>query len=122
MKKIITLATAGFLLLNLQVVQAQREVAPPPIPPMLEDEKPLVQPQPRQITAPKTTKKKAKTRVKGKSKKASRKSAKKGKKKTTVKKKKHHKSSKVAKKKSRKSHKKKSPATAPKRQSGPQEG
>ena len=88
---------------------------------MLEDEKPLVQPQPRQITAPKTTKKKAKTRVKGKSKKA-RKSAKKGKKKTTVKKKKHHKSSKVAKKKSRKSHKKKSPATAPKRQSGPQEG
>ena len=121
MKKIITLATAGFFLLSLQVVQAQREVAPPAIPPMLEDEKPLVQPQPRQITAPKTTKKKAKTRVKGKSKKA-RKSAKKGKKKTTVKKKKHHKSSKVAKKKSRKSHKKKSPATAPKRQSGPQEG
>ena len=71
MKKFITLATAGLLLLGLQGARAQREVEPPAIPPMLEGQRPLAQPETREPAAPKQTevgKAKAKGKVKAKGK------------------------------------------------------
>jgi hypothetical protein len=69
MKKFITLASAGLLLFSLQGARAQREVAPPSVPPMLEGQKPLAQPETREPAAPKPAvegkaKTKAKTKVK----------------------------------------------------------
>jgi hypothetical protein len=52
MKKIITLATAGIFLLSLQGARAQREVAPPTVPPMLEGQKPLATPETKEPAAP----------------------------------------------------------------------
>ncbi len=53
MKKFITLASAGLLLFSLQAARAQKEVAPPAIPPLLEGSKPLAQPETREPAAPK---------------------------------------------------------------------
>ncbi len=104
MKKFITLATAGLLLLSLQGARAQREVEPPAVPPMLEGQRPLAQPETREPVAPKQTevgkakpKGKAKTKAKTKAK-----AGKKAPKKAAKKKVSHKKAPKVAKKKNRK--------------------
>ncbi len=52
MKKIITLAAAGMFFLSLQSAWAQKEVPPPAVPPMLEGEKPLANPETKEPTAP----------------------------------------------------------------------
>jgi len=68
MKKIITLAAAGIFLLGLQTAGAQKEVAPPAVPPMLEGQKPLAAPEAKEPAAPqKTGEEKVKT-TKGKAK------------------------------------------------------
>ena len=65
MKKFITLASAGLLLFSLQGARAQREVEPPAVPPMLEGQKPLAQPETREPAAPKpAVEGKAKTKAK----------------------------------------------------------
>jgi hypothetical protein len=100
MKKFITLATAGLLLMSLQGARAQREVEPPAIPPMLEGQRPLAQPETREPAAPKQTKvEKAKPKAKAKGK---AKAGKKASKKAAKKKESHKKASKVAKKKNQK--------------------
>ena len=107
MKRFITLATAGLLLLGLQGARAQREVEPPAVPPMLEGQRPLAQPETREPAAPKQTevgKAKPKAKAKGKSKtraKTKVKAGKKSPKKAAKKKVSHTKGSKVAKKKNR---------------------
>ena len=68
MKKIITLATAGIFLLSLQGARAQREVQPPAIPPLLEGQRPLAQPETKEPVAPKKVeaeKTKPKSKAKG---------------------------------------------------------
>jgi hypothetical protein len=106
MKKFITLATAGLLLLGLQGARAQREVEPPAVPPMLEGQRPLAQPETREPVAPKQTevgkaKPKGKAKAKGKTKtKAT--AGKKAPKKAAKKKASHKKGAKVAKKKNQK--------------------
>jgi hypothetical protein len=108
MKRFITLATAGLLLMSLQGARAQREVEPPAIPPMLEGQRPLAQPETREPVAPKQTevgKAKPKAKAKGKAKAKTKTKAKAGKKapKKAVKKKvSHKKGSKIAKKKNQK--------------------
>jgi hypothetical protein len=116
MKKFITLASAGLLLFSLQGARAQREVEPPAVPPMLEGNRPLAQPETREPAAPKQTeagkvKPKAKTKT-----------GKKASKKATVKKDSQKKPSKVAKKKGQKNQKKKPLEAAPQQQVGPGEG
>jgi hypothetical protein len=105
MKKYITLAAAGLFLLSLQPARAQRQVEPPAIPPMLEGQKPLVQPEmPSSPKQPEAVKSKAKTKAR---------TGKKGSKKAVTKKKGHGKTSKEIKKKGKKphNHKKKHPET-----------
>jgi hypothetical protein len=114
MKKFITLASAGLFLVSLQGAWAQREVEPPAVPPMLEGNRPLAQPEP---AAPKPAEA-GKVKPAGK---AKAKAAKKGAKKTAVKKKNHKKSPKVAKKKAQKNQKKKPSETAPQPPAGPGE-
>ena len=120
MKKFITLASAGLLLFSLQGARAQKEVEPPAVPPMLEGNKPLVQPETREPAAPKQTDEgKAKPKTKAKTK------AKVGKttqKQAAAKKEGAKKPAKVAKKKSQKNQKKKPPEAAPKQQVDPEEG
>jgi len=116
MKKFITLASAGLLLFSLQGAKAQREVEPPAVPPMLEGNKPLVQPETREPAAPKQTgvgkaKPKAKTKA-----------DKKVQKKAAAKKDTGKQPPKVVKKKSLKNQKEKPPEAAPKQQAGPDEG
>ena len=118
MKKFITLASAGLLLFSLQGARAQREVEPPAVPPMLEGQKPLAQPETREPAAPKQTeagkaKPKAKTKVKA---------DKKAQKKATAQKATGKQPPKVVKTKSQKNQKKKPPEAAPKPQVGPEEG
>jgi hypothetical protein len=120
MKKFITLASAGLLLFSLHGARAQREVAPPAVPPMLEGQKPLAQPETREPAAPKQTevgkvKPKAKTKAKTKADKIAQKKA-------AAKKEICKKPPKVAKKKSQKIQKKKPPEAAPQQQVGPDEG
>ena len=120
MKKFITLASAGLLLFSLQGARAQREEPPPAMPPMLEDQKPLAQPETREPAAPKPKepgKVKAKAKTKAKTR-ADKKAQKKAAAKTAAGKK----SPKVVKKKSSKNQKKKPPQAAPKQQAGPEEG
>jgi hypothetical protein len=124
MKKFITLASAGLLLFSLQAARAQREVAPPAVPPMLEGQKPLAQPETREPAAPKPTetgkaKPKAKTTAKTK---AAAKADKKAQKKAAAKKETCKQPPKVVKKKSLKNQKKKPPEAAPTQQVGPEEG
>ncbi|MCL4504007.1 MAG: hypothetical protein M1438_19450 [Deltaproteobacteria bacterium] len=72
MKKIVTLAAAGMFLLSLQSVWAQKEVAPPAVPPMLEGQKPLASPETKEPAAPakagEEKAKPAKSKAKGKAK------------------------------------------------------
>jgi hypothetical protein len=118
MKKFITLASAGLLLVSLQGARAQREVEPPAVPPMLEGNRPLAQPETREPAAPKQTEEgKAKPKATAKAK-----AGKKASKKATVKKDSQKKPSKVAKKKGQKNQKKKPLEAAPKQQVGPGEG
>jgi hypothetical protein len=124
MKKFITLASAGLLLFSLQGARAQREVAPPAVPPMLEGQKPLAQPETREPAAPKPTeagkaKPKAKTTAKTT---AKAKADKKAPKKAAAKKETCKIPPKVVKKKSLKNQKKKSPEAVPAQQVGPEEG
>jgi hypothetical protein len=113
MKKIVTIAMAGIFVLSLQgPIRAQKEVAPPPIPPLLEGQRPLEHPETREPAAPPKQEKKAKVKAKGKSVKTQ----KKGKTKKLASKK--HRA--VAKKKNHKASTKKRSAT--KHQRGPDEG
>jgi hypothetical protein len=114
MKKFITLASAGLLLFSLQGARAQREVEPPAVPPMLEGNRPLAQPETREPAAPKQTEEgKAKAKVKA---------GKKPQKKAAAKKAVCKKPPKVAKKKGQQNQKKKPLEAAPKQQVGPEEG
>ena len=122
MKKFITLASAGLLLFSLQAARAQREVAPPAVPPMLEGQRPLAQPETREPAAPKQTeagkaKPKAKPTAKTKVK-----ADKKAQKKATAKTATSKQPPKVVKKKSLKNQKKKPPEAVPTQQVGPEEG
>ena len=124
MKKFITLASAGLLLFSLQGAMAQKEVEPPAVPPMLEGNKPLAQPETREPVAPKQTeavkaKTKAKTTAKTKAKAGA---DKKAQKKAAAKKATCKIPPKVVKKKSLKNQKKKPPEAAPTKQVGPEEG
>ena len=119
MKKFITLASAGLLLFSLQGARAQREVEPPAVPPMLEGQKPLAQPETREPAAPKQTEAgKAKPTAKTK---AKAKADKKAHKKVAAKKATCKIPPKVAKKKSLKNQKKKPPEVVPTQQVGPEE-
>lgn len=111
MNKLLTLAVTGLFVLSLQgPVRAQKEVAPPPIPPLLEGQKPLDRPETKEPTAPqKTQEKKAKVK------------SGKNQKKAKVKKPAGKKRQAVAKKKNQKAGEKKRPAETPK-QAGPDEG
>ena len=124
MKKFITLASAGLLLFSLQGARAQREVEPPAVPPMLEGQKPLAQPETREPAAPKQTQEgKAKTTAKTKGKTTAKtKADKKAQKKAAAKKEIGKVPPKVVKKKSLKNQKTKPPETAPMQQVGPEEG
>ncbi len=124
MKKFITLASAGLLLFSLQSANAQKEVEPPAVPPMLEGQKPLVQPETREPVAPKPTEpEKVKPKVKPKAKtKAQTKAGKKVNKKAVAKKAVCKKPAKVTKKKGQKNQKKKPAEAVPKQQVAPEEG
>jgi len=115
MKKLVTLATAGIFLFTLQAARAQKEVAPPAIPPMLEGQRPLAQPETKESAAPKKIEE---DQAKPKAKKS--KSGKTAQKKAQAKKSDKKKPPKVVKKKGQKNHKKKRPAAEPK--AGPEEG
>jgi hypothetical protein len=121
MKKFITLATAGLLLFSLQGARAQREEAPPAVPPMLEGHRPLAQPEAREPAAPKPAESKAKAKTKTKAK-GKTKADKKAPKKAAVAKPNSKKAPKVAQKKGRKNLKKKTPETGTKPRGGPDEG
>ena len=68
MKKFVTIAMAGIFALSLQGPgRAQKEVAPPPIPPLLEGQRPLEHPETKEPAAPqKVEGKKAKAKAKAK--------------------------------------------------------
>jgi hypothetical protein len=119
MKKFITLATAGLFLLGLQGARAQRQVEPPAVPPMLEGQRPLAQPETKEPAAPKQAEEKAKPKATTKQK---AKAGKKSPKKAAGKKAAHKRSPKVAKKKMHKTPKKKTPGAGPKQRGGPEEG
>lgn len=117
MKKYITLAVAGLFLFSLQPARAQRQVEPPAVPPMLEGQRPLAQPETREPAAPKPaetgqakSKAKAKTKTKTKAK-AGKKVPKKG----VVKAQSPHKAPKEIKKKAPQNHKKKHSETGAQR-------
>lgn len=53
MNKFVTIAVAGIFVLSLQGPgRAQKEVAPPPIPPLLEGQRPLEHPETKETAAP----------------------------------------------------------------------
>jgi hypothetical protein len=122
MKKFITLASAGLLLFSLQAARAQKEVEPPAVPPMLEGQKPLAQPETREpATSTQPAEGKAKPKAKAKAK-TKAKAGKKVQKKAAAKKEISKKPSKVAKKKGQQNQKKKPLEAVPKQQVGPEEG
>jgi len=117
MKKYISLAVAGLFLFSLQPARAQRQVEPPAVPPMLEGQRPLAQPETREPAAPKQAEApKAKPKAKAKTK---AKADKKAPKRAAAKTKAPHKTSKEVKKKAQKNHKKKKPETGAKRHTSP---
>jgi hypothetical protein len=124
MKKFLTLASAGLLLFSLQSANAQKEVEPPAVPPMLEGQKPLDQPETREPAAPKPTEPvKVKPKAKPKAQtKAQTKAAKKAHNKTVAKKAVSKKPAKVTKKKGQKNQKKKPAEAVPKQEVAPEEG
>lgn len=111
MNKVVTIAMAGIFVLSLQGPgRAQKEVAPPPIPPLLEGQRPLDHPETKEPAAPqKQEEKKAKAK--------SVKNQKTAKAKKLVTKKRQA----VAKKKNQKASTKKRPAET-QQQRGPDEG
>lgn len=112
MNKLVTIAMAAVFVLSLQVPgRAQKEVAPPPIPPLLEGQRPLDHPpETKETAAPqKPAEKKAKVKSSKKQKKAKVKKLGGKKRQTAVKKRK------------KKSSKKKRPAIT-KKEAGPDEG
>jgi hypothetical protein len=116
MKKFVTIAMAGIFVLSLQGPgRAQKEVAPPPIPPHLEGQRPLEHPETKETAAPqKPEAKKAKAKAKAK--------PVKGQKRAKVKKQVSKKRQAAAnKKKNHKASTKKRPAATP-HQGGPDEG
>jgi hypothetical protein len=118
MKKFLVMTAAGFFLLTLDGAWAQKEVQPPPVPPMLESPRPLAQPQTKEPPAPKPAEAEKATATKTKAGKTSAKQARaqaSGAKKTT---------SKTNKKQAKKSAKKKRPAAGsqPQVDEGPGEG
>jgi hypothetical protein len=117
MKKFVTIAMAGIFVLSLQGPgRAQKEVAPPPIPPLLEGQRPLEHPETKETAAPqKPEAKKAKAKPAAKAKPV------KNQKKAKVKKLVSKKRQAAAKKKSPKASTKKRPAATP-HQGGPDEG
>ena len=118
MKKYITLAVAALFLFSLQPARAQRQVEPPAVPPMLEGQRPLAQPETREPAAPKPAETgKAKTKAK-----TTANADKKAPKKAAVKTKSPHKAPKEVKKKGQKNLKKKHPETSAKRHSSPAVG
>ncbi len=121
MKKFITLASAGLLLFSLQAANAQKEVEPPAVPPMLEGQKPLVQPETREPAAPKPTEP-VKVKPKAKTKAKPSQGRQKTHKKTVAKKTVSKKPAKVTKKKGQKNQKKKPAEVVPKQQVAPEEG
>ncbi|MFZ5449368.1 MAG: hypothetical protein ACOZFS_12095 [Thermodesulfobacteriota bacterium] len=117
MKKTLTLATVALFLLSLQPAGAQRQVEPPAVPPMLEGQKPLAQPETREPVASKQPEEaKAKPKAKAKAKTTT---SKKESKQTGVKKASPKKASKDLKKKNQKNPKKKRPETGAKGRGGP---
>jgi len=126
MKRLVAIAVAGvFLLVSQGPGRAQKEVAPPPIPPMLEGNRPLERPETKEPAPPQKQEEKA---VKGKSAKTQSKTQtknqpknqKKNPKKANVKQQAAKKPPAAAKKKNPKASKKKRPAETP--QAGPEEG
>lgn len=117
MKKFLVMATAGIFLLNLQgPVRAQKEVQPPPVPPMLEGPRPLSQPDIKEPAAPQKLEEE-KPKAKGKAKAGQKASQKKA----SLKKQGQKKAQTAGKKKGQKTSKKKRPAAEPK-PPGPDEG
>jgi len=111
MNKFVTIAMAGIFVLSLQGPgRAQKEVAPPPIPPLLEGQRPLDHPETKESAAPKKLEEK----------KAKPKSVK-NQKKAKVKKLASKKRQAAAKKKNQKASTKKRPAET-QHQGGPDEG
>jgi hypothetical protein len=124
MKKFITLASAGLLLFSLQTARAQKEVAPPAVPPMLEGSRPLAQPETREPAAPKQTdvgKAKPKTQAKTTAKASKKPQKKAAAKKVSAKKVSANKPAKVSKKKSQKNQEKKPPVAASKPETAPKQ-
>jgi hypothetical protein len=119
MKKFVTLAAAGMFLFSLQGANAQREVQPPAVPPLLEGQRPLAQSETKEPTAPQQVEKEqAKPAAKAKGKKA--KNGHKTKKKAKVKKTAKKKTTRTSRKKGHKANHKKAPAAEPK--AAPEEG
>lgn len=120
MKKIITLATAGIFLLSLQGARAQREVQPPAVPPLLEGQRPLAQPETKEpVASKKVEAEKAKPKSKAK---GTAKAAKPSKKKVAAKKNGNKKKAPTAKKKgSKATAKTKKPAAEAAAPAGPDE-
>jgi hypothetical protein len=121
MKKFMVMATAGIFLLSLQSARAQKEVQPPPVPPLLEGQRPLDRPDAKEPSPSKKVEgekaqPKAKTKAKSKT---DKKASKKGKSKQDGKKK----DSKANNQKGSKAGKKKSTPTEPQPPPpGPDEG
>ncbi len=111
MNKLVTIAMAGIFFLSLPGPgRAQKEVAPPPIPPLLEGQRPLDLPETKEPpSSQKQEEKKAKAKPA------------KNQKKTKIKKQASKKPQTAAKKKNQKAGVKKRPA-ATQRQAGPDEG
>lgn len=119
MNRLLTLALTGIFVVSLQGPGwSQKEVAPPPIPPLLEGQRPLEHVETKEPAAPRKVKqKKGKVKAKVKAKAKSRRAKSKAKIKKVAGKKRQA----VTKKKSRKAGKKKRPAVT-RRQAGPDEG
>jgi len=113
MRKILVMATAGIFLLGLKGAWAQKEVKPPPVPPMLESPRPLEVPETKEPAAPTKSGEEAKAKKAN----APKKSLKKARAKKDGNKKK---TAKASKKKGQKAAKKKPPAVEP--QPMPDEG
>jgi hypothetical protein len=129
MRKLLTLAMAGIFVLSLHCPgRAQKEVAPPPIPPLLEGQHPLDHVEAKQPAAPrKVSQKKNKTKRKGKlrsrvkSKAKARAKYRQAKRRAKIKKAAAKRRRAVIKKRSRKTGKKKRPAVT-RREAGPDAG
>jgi hypothetical protein len=115
MKKFAATVITGIFFLSLQgALQAQKEVEPPAIPPMLEDRAPLVQPEPKDSQAPaKVQEQKTKSAAKTKA------GRKKSGSKASVKKKGNKSSTATAKKKGGNDAKKKGDTAKPKQRKAP---